>query len=115
MDCIFCQIADGKIPTQFLMETDTIVAFRDIQPAAPVHILIIPKKHIETLNDLGDSEVGLMGQMVKAATELAKKQGIAESGYRLIMNCNKDGGQEVFHIHLHLLGGCPIGGLAQKR
>jgi histidine triad (HIT) family protein len=111
MDCIFCRIANKELPSEILLETDDLVAFRDIQPAAPVHVLIIPKAHIATLNDLESDHEELVGRMVSAAADLAKREGIEESGYRLILNCNRDGGQEVFHIHLHLLGGRSLGGL----
>ena len=108
MECIFCKIVKGEIQTGLLFENDRIIAFKDINPAAPVHILIIPKTHIETINDIDDSNYILAGEMIKTAKHLAAEYGLSESGYRLVFNCNKDAGQEVFHIHLHLLGGRPF-------
>ncbi len=104
-DCLFCKIAKGEFGTKFVYEDDNIVAFNDIDPKAPVHILIIPKKHISTLNDIGPSDKALMADIVTAAVKIAQSQGIAESGYRLVANCQEGGGQSVFHIHFHLLGG----------
>lgn len=108
MDCLFCKIANKTLNTELVYEDDSIVAFNDINPKAPTHILIIPKKHIATLNDLADDETELVGHIVQTAKHLAKENNIAEPGYRILMNCNKAGGQEVFHIHLHLLGGRPM-------
>lgn len=105
MDCIFCKIADGSIPAKILYQDDNVVAFEDINPQAPHHKIIVPRKHIATLNDLTDADANLVGQMTLAATKMAKELGIAENGYRLVMNCNSAGGQTVFHIHLHLIGG----------
>ena len=102
-DCIFCKIASKEIGS-LIYEDDFVCAFNDLNPQAPVHILVIPKKHISTLNEVED-ETKLIGHMVKTAIDLAKKEKIDENGYRLIMNCNDHGGQTVFHIHLHLLGG----------
>lgn len=102
-DCLFCKMATGEIAPDIVYENDNILAFNDINPQAPVHILIIPKKHIATLNDLDDP--ALAGELLLVATKLAKQEGLAENGYRTIFNCNVDGGQEVFHLHLHLLGG----------
>ncbi len=105
MDCVFCQIVDGKIPSDIVYQDEEIVAFRDINPRAPVHLLIIPKKHIASLVELTEKEFPLMGRMVSVASKLAKGEGISESGYRLVLNCGKEGGQLVGHLHLHLLGG----------
>lgn len=105
IDCLFCKMVQGEIKPNLVMETDELIAFRDINPQAPVHILVVPRKHISTLNDLTPASAGLIGKMTLAAREIAKQEGIAASGYRLVMNCNKGGGQTVFHIHLHLLGG----------
>jgi histidine triad (HIT) family protein len=105
MDCIFCQIASGKIPSDTVYQDQEIVAFRDINPKAPVHILIIPKKHIASLDQLSQSDTALVGRMVAVASRLAKDEGVAEKGYRLAINCGKEGGQLVPHLHLHLLGG----------
>ena len=102
-DCLFCKMASGEIKPDVVYEDETVLAFRDINPQAPVHILIIPKAHIETLNTLDD--LPLAGKLLQTATELAKQEGLAENGYRTVINCNKDGGQEVFHLHVHLLGG----------
>jgi histidine triad (HIT) family protein len=105
MDCIFCQIASGKIPGDIVYQDKEILAFRDINPKAPVHILIIPKKHIASLDQLSQSDTALVGRMVAVASRLAKDEGVAEKGYRLAINCGKEGGQLVPHLHLHLLGG----------
>jgi len=105
MDCIFCKVASGEMDAKKVFEDEDLVAFEDIRPQAPVHILIIPRRHIETLNDLTDEDAELVGRLVLAAKRIAAERGIAESGYRLVLNCNRDSGQEVFHIHLHLLGG----------
>ncbi len=104
-DCLFCKMAKGEIKPDLVMETDELLAFRDINPQAPTHILVVPRKHISTLNDLTPADAGIIDKMVLAAREIAKLEGIAASGYRLVMNCNQGGGQTVFHIHLHLLGG----------
>jgi histidine triad (HIT) family protein len=105
MDCIFCQIASGQIPSDIVYQDQEIVAFRDINPKAPVHILIIPKKHIASLDQLSQSDTALVGLMVAVASRLAKDEGVAEKGYRLAINCGKEGGQLVPHLHMHLLGG----------
>ena len=107
MDCIFCKIIKGEIPADVVYRDEEMVAFRDIRPQAPVHLLIIPTRHVETVLDLTpDTEgAGLVGKMILLANELARKEGIDEKGFRLVMNCRQHGGQEVFHIHLHLLGG----------
>jgi len=104
-DCVFCRIVAGKIPTEFLYQDEDAAAFRDINPAAPTHIIIIPKKHIPSLADLSEADLPLMGHMVKIANQLAKQAGILERGYRLVVNCGKEGGQVVPHLHIHLLGG----------
>lgn len=111
MDCLFCKIVEGAIPSTKVYESDSVLAFRDIAPAAPVHILIIPKKHIATMNDVTGEDDAVMAEIFKAAREIAKEQGIAESGYRLINNVNADGGQVVYHLHVHLLGGKNVGPL----
>lgn len=104
-DCLFCRIATKQTPATVVYENESVLAFRDINPQAPVHLLVIPKRHITTINDLADGDSALMGQMVLAAQQLAAQEGVAEAGFRLVMNCNRDGGQTVYHIHLHLLGG----------
>jgi len=110
-ESIFTKIINREIPAHIEYEDEDIIAFKDISPAAAVHILIVPKKHIATLNDAEDGDEVLLGKIILTAAKIAKQKGIAENGYRLIMNCNKDGGQTVFHIHCHLLGGENLGGL----
>ena len=105
-DCIFCKIANKEMGS-LIYEDENVCAFNDINPQAPVHILIIPKKHISTLNEV-EADFPLLGYMIKSAADIAKKMNIHQNGYRLIMNCNEDGGQTVFHIHLHLLGGAKL-------
>ena len=104
-NCLFCKIASKQIPADLVYEDDQVLAFKDISPQAPVHQLIIPKQHITTLNDVDLDHRELLGHMVFTETQLAAEQNLSEPGFRLIMNCNQDGGQTVFHIHLHLLGG----------
>jgi len=104
-DCLFCKIVNRELPADIIFEDDELVAFNDISPQAPTHILIIPKKHISTVNDLTEAEIKLPGELVLRAKALAGEKGIAESGYRLILNCNAGGGQTVYHLHLHMLGG----------
>ena len=110
MDCIFCKIADGEIPTDILYQDEEVTAFRDINPVAPTHLLIIPKKHIPSLTNLSKAESSLVGDMVNIANQLAKSENISESGYRLVINCGVQGGQLVPHLHLHLLGGRKLSG-----
>jgi histidine triad (HIT) family protein len=105
MDCLFCKIAQGTVAADIVYQDDNVMAFKDINPQAPHHILIIPYQHIATLNDLSIEDTQLVGQMVQTAKTLAQENGIAEEGYRLVMNCNPGAGQTVFHLHLHLLGG----------
>jgi histidine triad (HIT) family protein len=105
IDCLFCKMVAGEITPHIVHETSDLIAFRDISPQAPAHVLIVPRKHISTVNDLAAADAALVGKLVLAAQEIARKEGIHESGYRLVMNCNAGGGQSVFHIHLHLLGG----------
>jgi len=105
MTCIFCKIINGEIPAKLIHQDDKVVAFADISPQAPVHILIVPKKHIPTILDLEEVDKELIGHIYLIAKELAVKNNIDVNGFRLVTNCNKDGGQEVFHIHFHLLGG----------
>lgn len=104
-DCLFCKMVNGEIPPDIVYEDDEVLAFNDINPQAPTHVLIIPKKHIATLNDASDEDTQVLGRLNIVAAQLAKKLGFAEDGYRVVMNCNADGGQAVYHIHLHLLGG----------
>ncbi len=105
MDCLFCKIANGSIPAEKIYEDDFILAFKDINPVAPVHIVIIPKEHIDSVMLLKDEHKSLTGHIFIKAQEIAKKYGIAETGFRLVNNCGNDGGQSVMHIHFHLLGG----------
>ncbi|MCK9484958.1 MAG: histidine triad nucleotide-binding protein [Candidatus Marinimicrobia bacterium] len=104
-DCIFCKIAAGEFGTEFLYESPEIVAFRDIHPKAPTHILIIPRRHIPKVSDLTEEDEKLIGRMITVANILAEQEGLRERGFRLIFNCGRESGQEVFHLHLHLLGG----------
>jgi len=110
IDCVFCQIAAGKIPSKTLYQDEEVIAFRDIDPVAPTHLLIIPKRHIPSLAHLSDAETPLIGHMAKIANQLAMEEGISESGYRLVISCGKEGGQVVPHLHMHLLGGRRLSG-----
>ena len=105
MDCLFCKIAAGEIPAELVYESDDVVAFRDINPQAPTHVLVIPRTHIATINDIEEGHQALVGSLYSAARQIAADEGIAEAGYRAVMNCNEGAGQSVFHIHLHVLGG----------
>jgi len=104
-ECVFCEIAAGRIKAEVLYQDDDIIAFRDINAQAPLHVLLIPRKHIETLNDVSPGDADILSKLILAAKELAGKEGISEDGYRLVINCNRNAGQEVFHLHVHLLGG----------
>ncbi|BAV34554.1 HIT family hydrolase [Sulfuricaulis limicola] len=104
-DCLFCKMVAGSIKPGTVYEDSDVLAFNDINPQAPVHVLVIPKQHIATLNDLDAGHATLTGKLIRAAAHIARETGIAEPGYRLVLNCNADAGQSVFHIHLHLLGG----------
>ena len=104
-DCLFCRISRGETSTEFLFENDTLVVFKDIRPAAPVHLLIVPKKHIRSINDLQDADQPILSEMLMAARDMAAQSGIAKSGYRLFINVERGGGQVIFHLHLHLIGG----------
>ncbi len=105
MSCLFCKIANGEIDAEIVYEDVDVVAFRDIHPQAKHHILVIPRRHIATVNDAEEQDAELLGKLLLTARRLARELGVAEDGYRLVMNCNRDGGQTVFHIHLHLLAG----------
>lgn len=105
MDCLFCKIAQGAIPASIVYEDHDIMAFRDINPQAPNHLLVIPKQHIATINDSNDADQALLGKMILGAKKIAQAEGISDTGYRLVFNINPNGGQTVYHIHLHLLGG----------
>jgi len=111
MDCIFCQIVAGKIPGDIIYQDEELIAFRDIEPQAPVHLLIVPRKHISSLAELTDAEMPLISHMTVVANKLARQENIFESGYRLVINCGKEGGQIVPHFHLHVLGGRELSGM----
>jgi len=104
-DCLFCKMAAGEIEPDIVYQDDELIAFRDINPQAPVHVLIIPRKHISTINDIQSDDAELTGKLFLAAGKIAEQEGIAEQGYRTVMNCNAGAGQTVFHVHLHVLGG----------
>ncbi len=103
--CIFCKIIKGEQPADFLYQDQSLVVFKDIRPHAPVHLLIVPREHIRSLNDLGEKDKGIISEMIVRAKEMAKEVSIAQSGYRLLFNVERGGGQVIFHLHLHLLGG----------
>ena len=105
MNCLFCKIVAGEIPASKIYEDDRLIAFNDINPQAPMHVLVVPKQHLPTLNDLAVADDDLVGAMVRAAAAIAKERGFDGPGYRTVFNCNAQAGQTVFHIHLHLLGG----------
>jgi len=104
-DCLFCKIRDGEIPGDIVFDTDDMLAFRDVNPQAPTHVLIIPKKHISTVNDLDENDEAIMGKLFRTAKLIAAQEGVSDDGYRLVVNCNENAGQTVFHIHMHLLAG----------
>ena len=110
MDCIFCRIVAGKIPSDIIYQDEEVVAFRDINPQSPVHLLVIPKKHFTSLAQLTEEEKPLMGHMISVANQLARDEGISETGYRLVINCGRQGGQLVPHLHMHVLGGRQLAG-----
>jgi histidine triad (HIT) family protein len=103
--CLFCRIVAGELPASKVYEDDQIVAFNDINPQAPTHVLVVPRRHLATLNDLGPGDDGLVGTLVRRAAAIAAERGIADAGFRTVFNCNAGAGQTVFHLHLHLLGG----------
>jgi histidine triad (HIT) family protein len=109
VSCPFCQIAAGRIPARKLFETERVVAFHDVNPQAPVHVLVIPRRHVATLNDLGSDDALLVGELFLAAQRVARELDIAARGYRTLINCNQEAGQSVYHVHLHVLGGRPMG------
>lgn len=104
-DCLFCKIVEKKIPADIVYESEDVIAFKDIEPKAPIHCLIIPKKHISTINDIDGSNSNIIGLMYEAAAQLARIFNVDKDGYRVVMNCNSNGGQTVYHIHLHFLAG----------
>ncbi len=104
-DCLFCKIVKGDVPSTFLYEDDDLVVFRDINPAAPVHLLLVPKKHVRSINDIKDEDAAIISKLFFVARQMAKEQEVNETGYKLLFNVEKGGGQEIFHVHLHLIGG----------
>jgi histidine triad (HIT) family protein len=108
-DCLFCRIIAGEIPGNIVYSDDRLVAFKDINPQAPMHVLIVPRRHIASVNDLTPGDDGIVGEMVRRAAALAAENGVADRGYRTVFNCNAEAGQTVFHIHLHVLGGRRLG------
>jgi len=108
-DCLFCKIRDGEIPGDIVFEDDDVLAFNDVNPAAPVHVLLIPKKHIPTVNDVSTYDEAIMGKLLSAAKTIAAQLGVSDDGYRLVVNCNANAGQVIFHIHMHMLAGRNMG------
>jgi len=108
-DCLFCKMVSGEIKPDTIYEDDEVLGFRDLNPQAPTHVLVVPKTHISTINDLEDNHSALVGKLYLAAKKIAADEGIADDGYRTVMNCNAGAGQTVFHLHLHVLGGRPMG------
>lgn len=115
MPTIFSKIIDGQIPADIVYKDEQVTAFRDIEPQAPVHILIVPNKEIPTVNDVTPDDEQLVGHMFTVAKRIAEQEGVTESGYRLLVNCNRDAGQEVFHLHMHLFGGRRLGPMIMKK
>lgn len=107
-NCIFCRIIEGEIPASIVYEDELAVAFRDVNPQAPVHLLVIPREHVESLNDVGRSDEQTLGHLLRVAARVANEAGLSESGYRTVINTGADGGQSVFHLHVHVLGGRPL-------
>ena len=107
-DCLFCRIIAGDVPSTEVYRDERVYAFEDITPRAPLHVLVVPRKHVATLNDLQPEDDGLVGEMIRRAAAIAAERGYAEQGYRTVFNCNREAGQSVFHIHLHLLAGRPL-------
>jgi histidine triad (HIT) family protein len=107
-DCLFCRIAKGEVPAEKVHDDDTLFAIKDINPVAPLHLLIIPHEHIETIADLGEAHFDTVGRVYALARDIARAEGVADDGYRVVANCNRDGGQTVFHVHFHLLAGRPM-------
>jgi len=108
-DCIFCRIASGVTPAQIIYQDELVVGFRDLNPQAPLHVLVIPRKHVSSLSALGEEDEAAVGHAVRVAVGIARREGIAEQGYRLVANCGPQAGQSVDHVHFHLLGGRPLG------
>ena len=108
MACLFCRIIAGEIPGKFLYQDDRLAVLQDVNPQAPLHALVIPRKHVASLNELSAEDDGLVGEMIRRAAAVAREHGVSERGYRTVFNCNSEAGQTVFHIHLHVLGGRPM-------
>ena len=108
-DCLFCKIAAGQIPATLVYQDEHLIAFKDINPQAPMHVLVVPRRHVATLDSLSESDDQIVGEMVRRAAAIAREHGHADRGYRTVFNCNADAGQTVFHIHLHVLGGRTLG------
>jgi histidine triad (HIT) family protein len=108
-DCVFCRIVAGEIPATIVYQDDLVVAFRDLHPLTPVHILLVPRQHVASLTEISAADRDWLGHIQEAAVEIARREGIADKGFRLVVNCGPDGGQEVMHLHYHLLGGKPLG------
>src|SRR5579883_1703860 len=108
MACLFCRVVSGEIPAQVVYRDPEVIAFRDINPQAPVHLLIVPTRHVESISEVGSADAPLLGQTIEVANDLARQEGIAESGYRIVINCGPNAGQTVAHLHFHLLGGRPM-------
>ncbi|EHQ53071.1 MULTISPECIES: histidine triad nucleotide-binding protein [Ectothiorhodospira] len=104
-DCIFCKIAEGRIPADIVYQDDRVVAFRDLNPQAPLHVLVIPRQHFDTVADMTQADMDLLGHMHWVGLEVARGAGVVEDGFRTVINCNADGGQSVYHLHMHVLGG----------
>ncbi len=104
-ECLFCRIIAREVPSRIVYEDDRVLAFEDVNPQAPVHVLIVPKRHLATLNDLAPADDGLVGELIRRGAAIARERGVADAGYRTLFNCNRGAGQSVFHIHLHVLGG----------
>lgn len=107
-DCLFCKIIEKKLPARIVYEDEGAIAFEDINPQAPTHVLIVPRKHVSTLNDLGAEDDETTGRLFRIASQIAKDRGFADRGWRAVMNCNREAGQTVFHVHMHVLGGRPM-------
>lgn len=107
-DCLFCRIAEGEIPASVVFQNERLVAFQDINPQAPLHVLVIPRRHISTVNDLTAADQDVLGELIARAAAIAQERGYSDSGYRVVLNCNRDAGQTVFHIHAHVLAGRPM-------
>ncbi len=113
-ECIFCRIINGEIATEFVYQDEQVVAFRDIAPKAPVHVLVVPRRHIPSLAHVTAEDEGVLGHMMYVARQVAEQEGVLESGFRTIVNTGPDGGQEIYHIHMHVLGGRPLGRMVSR-